>query len=531
MGDLTRVRIALGGAIVGLLVVALAPPGVSAVQPQATLKVSPGLYVGGQALTIEGNIGRLGVQRVRLQFNMGRPGDTWGDPAGGSTWTKPDGSFRFTYPAPSMFGILVRVASGRAATPAKTLNARSQDLVLTAVPTTRGLGPGQVLAGERFAIEVDTTPTIRGRTDLPGPAFKDRTLTLQKRVDGDRWQDLGTTTTDGEGQGRFEQTVAEPGTVVYRVRQESLTTNGNEIGWFPSFPTYVEVLPTTGRAVAPLAATGTARQTPRQAAPRGSSRASTPEFRTVGGKPLTASKAHGWARPLWDFAWEYGESLTSKPVRGSDPSGWWSDASNGSGRAAKHNGGLMLDSQRESHGPGDHGTTSATLRGNPMKYGRWETKLRLKSPENNARDYRVRVELVPDRPGDYHCGAQNITVADIAAHGPHITVGARAMRGARKWTYRKRIGSLNGTSAAFAVEVTKRHISWFVNGRVIATLRSEAAVSDVPLTLRLSLVGDGQEEMNRTAAISDWQRAFSLTRGKQTTSGHPLRQGTYAGGC
>ena len=77
--------------------------------------------------------------------------------------------------------------------------------------------------------------------------------------------------------------------------------------------------------------------------------------------------------------------------------------------------------------------------------------------------------------------------------------------------------------------MTKRHISWFIEGRVVATVKSQAAVSDVPMTLRLSLAGRGLDEVNRTQAISDWQRGYSLDRGAQKTNGaaaaagHPRR--------
>ena len=521
-----RVRATLGLAIVCLLVVSLAPAGASAAQQQAaSLRVSPGIYVGGQKVTFEGNLGRRGVQRVRVQTHMARPGDSWTVPEGGfSTWTNRDGSFRFTYPAPSMFGIKVRVASARAATPARTLNARTQDLVLRA--TTPGLEPGQVLAGEPFVIDVDTTPTLPGRSDLPGPAFGGRTLTLQQRDPDDEWDKLDETRTDQKGKGSFDVTVGQPGTVVYRVRQE----DWKGIGWSASFPTYVHVLAGLSQRGATGAAPASVTSTTMQRGIRTSAATGESMSARLSTKKPTAAAAHSWGRSLWDFAWEFGESLTSRPYRGSDRQGWWLDASDGSGRASKHNGGLMLDSQRELKGQGDHGTTSVTLHDNPRTYGRWETKFRLKSPENNARDYRVRVELVPDRPNDYHCGAQNITVADVAAHAANVTVGAKALQG-RRWTYRKHLYSLNGPTAAFAVEVAKAHISWFVNGRAIATVRSKAAVSDVPMTLRLSLVGDDQAEMNRTQAIFDWQRGYSLTSGRSVTSGHGLRRSTYAGGC
>jgi hypothetical protein len=526
-----RVRSVLLLVTLGLVTVALAPPGSSVARQNATLSVSPGSFVGGQLMTFEGNIGLVGQRRVRLQTHMGRPGDSWTRLEGFSTLTDPDGSFRFTYPAPSMFGIKVRVATKGAATPAWVSNAKSQDLVLSTRTSYPALPDGQVRAGESFTIDVDTTPTLYRRPDLPAPAIPGRTLTLQQRVNGNRWSTLDTTTTNQKGQGSFTVRVNNPGTVVYRVRQEDWTVNGNEIGWFPSYPTYVNVRSQsarTGTETTVKPATGTPVQ--RTAASSAGALSELAEAR-LSGAPSTSSQAFGWAPSLWDFAWEFGESLTSPPYRGTDPKGWWSDASNGSGRVSKHNGGLMLNSQRGYDGPGDHGTTSVTLRGNPMKYGRWETKLRLKSPENNARDYRVKIQLVPDRQRDYHCGAQNITVADVAAHGRRVKVEVKARKGSRKWSYSKRIGSLNDNTAAFAVEVAKGHISWFVNGRVIATVRNRAAVSDVPMTLRLSLVGQGQKEMNATQVISDWQRGFSIKRGRTVTGGHSMRGGTFSGGC
>ena len=71
----------------------------------------------------------------------------------------------------------------------------------------------------------------------------------------------------------------------------------------------------------------------------------------------------------------------------------------------------------------------------------------------------------------------------------------------------------------------------FVDSRVIGTVRSRAAVPDVPLTLRLRLVGEGNREMNTINFISDWQRGFSLDRGRRVASGPALKRGTHSGGC
>jgi hypothetical protein len=511
-----RLYTAVSLVVAGLLCVAPASPGSSMAQQAASLTVSPRIYVGGQAVTYRGNLGVRGTRNIHLQINMGGS-NTWTDLPGTRATTKADGSFSFTHPALSMFGIRVRVASGGTATPAITSDARSQDLVLDA--------PSRVNAGDNFTIRVDTTPTLLRRPDLPPPAFPGRDLTLQQRVNGDSWQTLETTVTDASGNGQFNVTAGNSSPAVYRVRQEDWIKNGSKIGWFPSFPTYVAVGGASGPGVAAPSSTTTASRevlSTQRSAARVAARAS---------GATTASQKYGWRPALWDFAWEFGESLTSRPYRGTDRRGGWLDTSNGSGRAAKHNGGLMLDSQRGVDGPGDFGTTAATLQGNPMKYGRWETKLRLKSPERNTRDYHVRLELIPSEAADYHCGGQNITVADLTPHGSTLTVGAKAFRANRQWTSRAPIGSLLGPSATFSVEVARGHISWFLNGRVIATLRDQTAVSDVPMTLRFSLVGKGQQEMNRTQAISDWQRGFSLDRGRTVTSGKAPQRGSYIGGC
>ena len=511
-----RLYTAVSLVVAGLLCVAPASSGSSMAQQASSLSVSPRVYVGGQAITYRGNIGVRGTRNIHLQINMGGS-NTWTDLPRSRATTRADGSFSFRHPALSMFGIRVRVASGRTATPAITSNARSQDLVLDA--------PSRVGVGQNFTIRVDTTPILPRRPDLPPPVFPGRGLTLQQRVNGDSWKTLGTTVTDASGNGQFDVTAPNSSPAVYRVRQEDWTKNGSRIGWFPSFPTYVEVAGASGRTVTTTSGTTTASSQPL------STQGSTARVAAGASGAITASQNYGWRPALWDFGWEYGESLTNRPYRGTDRRGRWLDSSNGSGRASKHNGGLMLDSQRGVDGAGDFGTTAVTLQGNPRKYGRWETKLRLKSPERNASDYHVKFELVPALAADYHCGGQNITVADLTPHGSSFSVGAKAFRANRQWTSRSPIWSLLGPTATFSIEVARGHISWFLNGRVIATVRDQAAVSDVPMTLRFSLVGNGQQEMNRTQAISDWQRGFSLDRGRTVTSGKAPQRASYTGGC
>jgi hypothetical protein len=523
----TALALALGGLALTLAPAAATPDqgsGGAAHGRQAaragSLTVSPQAYVGGQALTYSGTLGRSGARRITLQQHMNRPGDRWFPVRGFSGTTAADGSFGFSFPAPAMSGIRFRVVGkGGLVTRPVSLRAKAQDLTMWvsgADPTSPGL-VGQAVAGLPFTISVDTTPGLFRRPETIGlPVFAGRTLTLQRRVDGDTWETLGTSTVQADGMGYFPGVTAAAGTVVYRVRQEDVVSGANRIGWMQTFPTYVTVL--DPGQVPPLARPGRLPGVqPRSDATPVAAR------RSAGAASVTASSRYGWYPTLWDYTWEAGQSLTSPPDVGSVRTGWWQDYSDGAGRVSRQNGGLYLDSQRNNGGgPGDFGTTRATLVDAGRAYGRWEARLRLKSAEATAEDFTVLVELVPERPEDYACGRRNITLAQVAAHSGTMTFGAKA--DTRQWTGTRTIPSLIHSSPAVAVEVGTKHITWFWDGRPIGTVKGRAAVSGVPLALRFSMVGDHVTEHNQTGVVSDWQRGFAIDRGRQVRSGPRLRQ-------
>ena len=240
-----------------------------------------------------------------------------------------------------------------------------------------------------------------------------------------------------------------------------------------------------------------------------------------------------WGFPLYDFAWEYGESLTSEPKRGSAIDGRrWLDESTGTGRANTWEGAVLLDSQLERSGAGDWGTTSLTLQGPAQRYGRWEVKEKAWTREGvPADDFEVRLELVPSRARDYHCGAQNIVIASHTPRSGAVRVGVNALDG-RSFTY-ARTGIAQGIDHphTYAVEVAPGHITWFSDARVVATTRNPAALSGVPMTLRMSLVGRGTKELNRSRVIVDWARGFPIDQGLPTLTGHALRTSTNPDAC
>lgn len=513
----TALALALGGLALTLAPAAATPDEAPAPDAAASrlaaragsLTYAPQSYVGGQALSFRGSLGRSGVRRITLQQHMNRPGDTWFPVRGFTGTTAADGSFAFSFPAPAMAGIRYRVAGkGGVVSPPVSFRAKGQDLTMWVV--------GQAVAGLPFTIAVDTTPSLVRRPETIGlPVFAGRTLTLQRRVDGSTWETLATSTVQVDGMGWFPGVTAPAGTVVYRVRQEDVVSGANRIGWMQTFPTYVTVLDPAQALRAPAPARRPV------AARTGAAAAPVAARRGAGAASATASSRYGWYPTLWDYTWESGQSLTSPPDVGSVRSGWWQDYSDGAGRVSRQNGGLYLDSQRNNAGgPGDFGTTRATLRGAAQAYGRWEARLRLKSAEATATDFTVLVELVPERPEDYACGRRNIVLARVAAHSSTMTFGARA--DTRQWTGTRRIPSLIHTSPAVAVEVARDHITWFWDGRPIGTVKGRDAVSDVPMTLRFSMVGAQGIEHNQTGVVSDWQRGFAIDRGTQVRSGAAL---------
>ncbi len=491
----------------------------------ARLSVTPGNFVGGQRLHWSGNVGHTGVRPLVLQFHMGRAGDMWTTVAGFRSRTRADGGFSFGYRAPGMMNIRYRVKAGRYVTPSKLLVAKTQELTIRVAGQRENNTnePGRVAAGRNFAITVDTTPdnVYRSPTSKGLPVFRGRTLTLQERIDGDTWATVGTTTVGTGGMAQFTGLNEKAGVVVYRVREEDYTPNGNRIGWTQSFPLYVYVGPDAwARHLRKQAAARMVRSTtPRRAASRGSAPTG------------TASARNHWYPSLWDFAWEYGESLTSPPARGSRVQGSWLDYTTGAGRVSKQNGGLGLDSKRyHGAGTGDFGTTRVTMRGNDSAQGRWEARMRIRAAfERGGPDYGILAELVPANEADYDCGQHNITIASISPYSQRVDFGVRSP--GRRWSGTTFASSTpNSTAYAVAVEVSNNHITWFLNGSPIGSVTDGAALSGLPMTLRFSLVGDGQKEMNQVSLVSDWQRGFPITTGHQTVSDKRLGS-SAASGC
>jgi hypothetical protein len=246
----------------------------------------------------------------------------------------------------------------------------------------------------------------------------------------------------------------------------------------------------------------------------------------------TAAQKYGWGRMMWDFAWEFGESFDSPPYRGTDTTaGSWTEDTDGTGRVAKYGGGVEFHSALVRNGTDDpdFGDSTLTLDGQPADLGRWEVRERSFQYEKGDRDYDFLLELIPSDPAGYDCGAHNITIARMSPGNDRVTVGVNA--GAATWSQAFSGYRQNGSNYAFAVEVTRRRITWFINGRAVASVGASEAMPRVPLTVRMRLVGEGTAEMNKSVVKIDWVRHYDLTRGTRAPTGEALTRRSYDAAC
>lgn len=237
--------------------------------------------------------------------------------------------------------------------------------------------------------------------------------------------------------------------------------------------------------------------------------------------PINASNTYGWYPKKWDYHWEteYSEFQA------------WQRASSGTAWSYMRWGMIVLDSAHDRYAFPSQGSVKATLARRGERYGRWEFRIRAPVWYDAGRDYQVFAELVPANPRKRDCGARNIALASFVAGGSQVKVFARN-RG-NQWTFTKPGMNLDRASwHTYAVEVTPRRISWFIDAHVVATLRNRRAVSDVRLTPRLRLRGVPGVAMDRVRIGVDWLRYFTLASPNDLPVRAPApRVTTYRRGC
>lgn len=226
--------------------------------------------------------------------------------------------------------------------------------------------------------------------------------------------------------------------------------------------------------------------------------------------PVNAQTTFGWGKPKWqdDFI-------------GPRKRIW---RVSGRGNVRTQHGMLTLNTAKR-------GSTRAILTKKGHRTGRWEIRLRSRRYSTNATDYRVRTELVPARSRARNCGARNVALESyrLGSRRAHTYLRTRPNRSFNAFTG---LNLSNDRWHTFAVEVTRKRISWFVDGHVLMSERRSAALSGVPFTVRFTMVGTPGRRMNQSRMQMDWLRYFTLAKpNKRSVRAPQARRTTYAGAC
>lgn len=181
---------------------------------------------------------------------------------------------------------------------------------------------------------------------------------------------------------------------------------------------------------------------------------------------------------------------------------------------------------------GSSGSTGAVLRRHAYDRGRWEIRLRGKRFETEHTDFQVVAELIPAGKRAQHCGARDIGLAAYRPTGNRARFYARTLPDNSFNAARRRMNLENNYWHTFAVEVTPKRISWFVDGKVRRTERRKEALHGLPMALRLELRAVPGETMNLSRLQVDTVRYFSLKspNDKSIRARRPVHR-TYAEAC
>jgi hypothetical protein len=165
-------------------------------------------------------------------------------------------------------------------------------------------------------------------------------------------------------------------------------------------------------------------------------------------------------------------------------------------------------------------------------YGRWEARVRAVELETRHKTFRFNWELVPARKGQYRCGGRNIVMASYRPGTDNIARGAVRGLGGTEFAFSRKVDLRSRAWHTYAVEVTKDHISWFVDTKVVHTERRAAALTGVTLKPRFRIRGDANARMNHSRMQMDWVRYYDLHRpNAKSIAAPPMNKRRYADAC
>lgn len=226
--------------------------------------------------------------------------------------------------------------------------------------------------------------------------------------------------------------------------------------------------------------------------------------------PINAQTTFGWGKPLWqdDFV--------------GPRKGIWKVK--GPGVVQNQVGMLTLNTSNRR-------SVSATLTQHAYRTGRWEIRLRSRRYATAYENYRVVTELIPAGDRKQHCGAKNVSLETYRLGRDKARFYLRN-RPDVQFTARRGLNLGADQWHTFAVEVTKKRISWIVDSHVVASERRAAALSGALFTLRFKMKAVPGERMNPSRMQMDWLRYYTLQRpNSRPVAGPKAKRGTYGKAC
>jgi hypothetical protein len=171
------------------------------------------------------------------------------------------------------------------------------------------------------------------------------------------------------------------------------------------------------------------------------------------------------------------------------------------------------------------GTVSAQMTIPGRAYGRWETRLRQRQYGHGHTPYRVLTELVPSTRAGERCGEQNIGLNRFEMGGHQVKFYIRTRPdNLYQATYKRSFGQDQWHT--FAVEVTPKRISWFVDAHVVRTERRPEALSGRKFQVRFSMLAVKGKKMNKARMQMDWLRYWTLQAPNERSTKAPATKKT-----
>ncbi len=180
---------------------------------------------------------------------------------------------------------------------------------------------------------------------------------------------------------------------------------------------------------------------------------------------------------------------------------------------------------------GTKGTVSAQLMRPGRAYGRWEVRLRQREGGHAFAPYRVLTELVPVTEEGEGCGEQNISLNKFTMGDDKVNFYIRTRPDNLFQASMKRSFGQDQWHT-FAVEVTRKRISWFVDSHVIRTETRSAALSGRKFQVRFTMLAQKGKRMNKARMQMDWLRYWTLQApNERSTKAPKTKQTTYTQSC